>query len=218
MRVVLLGPPGAGKGSLAALCQTRLQLQHLSTGALFRAEIAQGSALGRRVKRYVTGGLLVPDRLVVEVMAARLTTKVLTEGFVLDGFPRTQGQAVGLDRVLGLKRRPLDGAIYLKTPQTLLVDRLSGRRVCASCGANFHIRTMRPRRVGQCDHCQGTLIVRKDDQPATIRKRLAVDREASTPLLAYYERQGTLYPVTGAGRLHTVFERLRRLCQRQGWL
>ena len=218
MRLVLLGPPGAGKGSLAALFQSRLGLTHLSTGEIFRHEIARSSLLGRRVQRYVTSGRLVPDALVVQVMARRLDRKLLRRGFVLDGFPRTAGQAAGFDRVLRRVKTPLDGALYLTSPVALLVRRLSGRQVCPRCGTNYHVRTMRPKHTGRCDHCRTRLAVRKDDQPVTVRRRLAVDRAAAKPLVAYYRRQRVLYPVNGIGHIHTVFRRVLALCRRQGWL
>jgi adenylate kinase len=218
VRIVLLGPPGAGKGSLASLYQSRLGIAHLSPGEIFRQEIARRSTLGRRVRRYVVAGRLVPDPLVVEVMAARLTAGTLARGFVLDGFPRTQGQAAGLSRVLRQRRAPLDGAVYLTSRQALLVRRLSGRRVCPRCGRNYHIRTMRPRRPGQCDRDQAPLEIRKDDQPETIRKRLAIDRKAATPLLAYYRRRGLLHFVNGAGHIDTVFARTLALFRRNSWL
>lgn len=218
MRIVLLGPPGAGKGSLASLYEARLGMAHLSTGDIFRREIARHSALGRRVQRYVTSGRLVSDELVVKIMAGRLDRRTLATGFVLDGFPRTQRQAAGLDRVLKRGGAPLDGAVYLTSPMTVLIRRLSGRRVCARCGANYHIRTMRPRRPGRCDRCQGPLIVRNDDQPSTIKKRLAVDRQAATPLVRYYHHRRLLHPVSGAGPIEAVFSRTVKLFQRQGWL
>lgn len=218
MRIVLLGPPGVGKGSLAALCERRLGVRHISTGEIFRQEMARSSPLGRRVQRFVTSGRLVPDALVVAVMTSRLSARVLGGGFALDGFPRTRGQAVGLDHVLALRRAPLDGAVYLEAPQSVLVRRLGGRRVCPRCGANYHLRTMRPGRAGRCDRCAAALIIRKDDQPATIRKRLAVDRQAARPLARYYARRGLLYRVKGAGTLERVFARLERLFREQGWL
>lgn len=214
---MLLGPPGAGKGSLAAVCEQRLGLAHLSPGVIFRQEMARGSALGRRVQRYVSQGLLVPDALVVQVMAARLTPARLAGGFALDGFPRTQGQAKGLDRVLARRCQPLDAAVYLAAPQSLLVRRLSGRRVCQRCGANYHLRTMRPKRAGRCDRCRGALVTRKDDEPGTIRKRLSVDRAAAAPLLRYYRRRRLLHLVNGAGSVKTVFGRLTKLLRRRGW-
>ncbi|MBI4342866.1 MAG: nucleoside monophosphate kinase [Candidatus Omnitrophica bacterium] len=217
MRIVLLGPPGAGKGSLASLYHQRLGVPHLSTGEIFRHEIARDSRLGQRVKRYVTNGRLVPDALVVEVMASRLTTGS-RRGFVLDGFPRTREQADRLDRVLEHRRQPLDGAVYLTSPESLLVQRLSGRRVCERCGENYHVRRMPPKRPGRCDRCRGRLITRKDDEPATIRKRLAIDHRTATPLLHYYKRRGILYRVNGSGHVNTVFVRTLKLFRRNGWL
>lgn len=218
VRIVLLGPPGAGKGSLASLWGERLGVPHLSTGEIFRHEIARRSPLGRRVHAYVANGQLVPDPLVVQVMASRLTTGKLKSGFVLDGFPRTKTQAAGLSRVLQRRRAPLDAAVYLTSPEPLLVRRLSGRRVCGECGANYHLRTMRPKRAGRCDRCGGRLIVRKDDQLATIRKRLAIDRRTASPLLRYYQREGLLHRVDGRGHIETVFGRSLRLLRRKGWL
>ena len=218
MRIVLLGPPGAGKGSLAWRYEARLGIAHLSTGEIFRQEIARGSALGRRVQRYVTGGRLVPDSLVVQAMAARLDARTLARGLVLDGFPRTRGQAAGLDRVLRRKGKPLDGAVCLTSPIPLLIRRLSGRRVCARCGANYHIRTMRPKRAGRCDRCRGPLTIRKDDRPETISKRLHVDRHAAAPLLAYYRRRRLLHRVDGRGHIETVYRRTVVLFRRLGWL
>lgn len=218
MRIVLLGPPGAGKGSLAVLCHQRLGLEHLSPGEIFRQEIAHSSRLGQRVKRYVVAGRLVPNELVLEVMASRLTPRLLKQGFVLDGFPRTQGQAAGLDRVLHTRRAPLDGAVYLTSPTALLIRRLGGRRVCPKCGTNYHLRTMRPKRAGYCDRCRVPLVTRKDDQPDTIKKRLAVDRRAASPLLNYYQRRELLYRVDGTGRIDPVFVRAMKLFQRRQWV
>lgn len=218
MRIVLLGPPGAGKGSLAALAQSRLRVAHISTGELFRREIARRSALGRRVHRYVTSGRLVPDALVIRVMAAHLTRRLLAGGFVLDGFPRTEGQAVALDGLLRRRQAPLDGAVYVTSPESVLIKRLSGRRVCPTCGTNYHLRTMRPQRPGRCDRCGDQLIVRKDDEPATMSKRLAVDREAARPLVQYYRRRGLLHRVTGKGPIEGVFARMVTFFRRHGWL
>lgn len=217
MRIVLLGPPGVGKGSLAALYERRLRIAHISTGEIFRQEIARDSALGRQVQRYVTSGRLVPDPLVVQVMAARLSRAPAVDAFVLDGFPRTVGQARGLDRVLHHLNQPLDGAVYLTAPAAVLVRRLSGRRVCPLCGANYNIRTMRPKLTGRCDRCGGRLMIRKDDQPATIRKRLAIDRKAATPLVAYYHARGLLSRVSGVGSLEATYARSMKLFHRLGW-
>ncbi len=193
-------------------------MDHLSTGQIFREEMARQTALGERVCAWVMSGRLVPDTLVVRVMTSCLAASRRRRGFVLDGFPRTRGQAAGLDRALRRLKQPLDGAVYLTSPASLLVRRLSGRRVCADCGTNYHMRTMRPKRPGRCDRCGGPLIVRKDDQPATIRKRLAIDRKAAQPLLNYYRRRGALYLVDGRGAIERVFARALALFQRQGWL
>jgi len=217
VRIVLLGPPGAGKGSLASLYADRLGTPHLSTGEIFRHEIARNSGLGKRVKNYVTKGRLVPDGLVVEVMAARVR-KAGREGFILDGFPRTSGQAKGLDQVLKREHQSLTAAVYLTSPRELLVRRLSGRLVCSKCGENYHVRTMRPKRAGLCDRCGGRLTTRKDDEPGTIRKRLALDHQNASPLLAYYRAQGLLHPVNGVGHVEKVYDRTLKLFRREGWL
>ncbi len=217
MRIVLLGPPGAGKGSLASLTESQLGAPHISTGDIFRHEIARGSTLGKQVQRIVGSGKLVPDALVVRVMASRLTGRRLREGFVLDGFPRTRGQAEGLERVLAQRKAPLDGAVYITSPESTLIRRLSGRRVCSGCGAIYHLHTMRPKRPGRCDRCNERLSIRKDDHPVTVRRRLAVDRAEVAPLLRFYQQRKLLHYVNGAGRIERAFERLLRLYRRQGW-
>ena len=218
MRIVLLGPPGAGKGSLAFVVHKRLGVPHVSTGQIFRHEIRRKSALGRRVGRYVSSGRLVPDSLVVQVMVAQLGKQRFAKGFMLDGFPRTKGQAAGLDRVLTRRRLPLDGAVYLTSPEPLLVRRLSGRRICVRCEANYHIRTMKPKRVGRCDNCAARLVTRKDDQPATIRQRLRLDHKNTKPLLAYYQRRGLLYEINGVGHIERAYARAVALFEGQGWI
>ena len=185
---------------------------------MFRQEMARGTTLGRRVKRFVTNGQLVPDGLVVEVMSARLRRTPPRRGYILDGFPRTREQAEGLDRVLALQRRPLDAAVYLASARATLVLRLCGRRVCSRCGANYHVRTMRPKIAGRCDRCAGPLTTRKDDEPATIRRRLALDHRENRPLLDYYRRRRLLYRVNGEGRIDTVLNRTLKLFRKHGWL
>ena len=218
MRIVLLGPPGTGKGSLARLCHERVHAAHVSTGEIFRHEIEIQSALGKRVAKFVTKGKLVPDALVIEVMTKRLVHSHYSRGFILDGFPRTRAQAVGLDAALKRLKIPLSGAVYIASPETVLVRRLSGRRVCEKCGANFHLRTMRPKKAGVCDHCRGELITRADDAPATIRKRLSLDHKMASPLLNYYAKQKALYRVDGRGHIETVYKRALKLFRKQGWV
>ncbi len=193
-------------------------IAHLSTGELFRQEMKRRSALGRSVERYVTHGRLVPDALVVKVMTHRLTPGLLARGIVLDGFPRTVGQAKGLDAFLKKAKRPLDGAVYLDCSASVLVARLSGRQVCGRCGAIYHVRRMPPKRSGVCDHCGGTLVVRPDDQVATIKKRLAIDHAESKQLLAYYRGQRVLFPINGNGTGAQAFARAMKLFRREDWL
>ncbi len=237
LRLVLLGPPGAGKGTLAGILEKDVGLAHLSTGELFRNEIRRRTTLGKAVNRYVSSGRLVPDELVVKVMARQLARRrsldppasggvardvarraPQTTGLVLDGFPRTVGQAKGLDAFLKARRLSLDGVVYLDCPTSLLISRLSGRRVCSRCGRNYHIRTMRPRRTGICDVCGGALILRKDDQVKTIAKRLVIDRAKARPLIEFYRQHGVLYRLNGSGGAAHVFQRVRRLMRREGWL
>ena len=208
---MLLGPPGSGKGTLARELGRRLRVRHLSTGELFRHAITQRAALGKAVSRYVTSGRLVPDALVVNVMTSHLTPGLLRRGVVMDGFPRTIGQAKGLEAHLASVRRPLTGALYLDCPQQVLVDRLGGRQVCSRCGRNYHVRNMPPAREGVCDECGGALIARKDDQVGTMTTRLRIDRVQARPLLAYYQRKQLLYRVDGTGSSAAVCARVVRL-------
>ena len=218
MRVVFLGPPGTGKGSLALLCEQRMGVARVSTGEIFRHEIARKSALGKEVQKFVSTGQLVPDDLVVKVMTKRLASPKFAKGFILDGFPRTAAQAVGLDAALAKRRIPLRGAVYISSPTSVLVTRLSGRRVCSKCGTNFHIRTMKPKKAGICDLCGSKLVLRADDQPATVRKRLAVAAKTEAPLLSHYKSVKLLHRVDGRGRIEAVYRRTLALFKRLGWV
>lgn len=218
LRLVLLGGPGSGKGTLAEFLKAHVGLSHLSTGELFRREIKRGTPLGTRVQRFVAKGALVPDELVVKVMTAHLPVSRLRRGFVLDGFPRTAGQAAGLGAYLARKRFGLDAAIHLECTRAALIERLSGRLVCSRCGVNYHVRRMPPKRKGVCDRCKGALVTRQDDQLATIRRRLAVDHAKSKPLIAYYRKQKLLVPLDGHGSGAQVFKRAMTLFAQRGWL
>ncbi len=197
MRVVFLGPPGAGKGTQARLLAEREGVPHVATGDLFRAAVASATELGRRVAEFLQAGRLVPDEVTVAVVAERLGRDDCRRGFVLDGFPRTETQAEALDRVLSDLGWDLDAAVALEVPDGEVVRRLSGRRVCSVCGANYHVEFLPPSRPGLCDACGGTLVQRDDDREETVRVRLAVYREQAEPVLAYYRRRGLLRVVAG---------------------
>ena len=218
VRLVLLGPPGSGKGTLAHDLGRYLLMRHLSTGELFRQAIRQQTLLGKAVNRYVSSGRLVPDALVVKVMTSHAKPSWLARGLVMDGFPRTVGQAKGLDKFLMTRHRPLTAALYLECPQRVLIDRLGGRLVCSRCGRNYHVRNMPPKRAGRCDRCKIALSTRNDDRVDTIRKRLRIDRAEAKPLLAYYQDRGLLHRVDGTGSDVQVFRRVRTLLRAKRWL
>ena len=192
-----MGPPGAGKGMHAVRCAEVWSIAHISTGDLFRAEAKRKTELGQRLASYMQQGVLVPDSLVIELVLARLNAQDAQAGFILDGFPRTVSQAEALDRALGGRKTPIELAIHFQTSQAVIVRRLSGRRICRGCGANYNIDTLRPQVAGRCDRCGGELYQRSDDTQETVLKRLDVYRQESEPVLAYYRSRGWLRDVDG---------------------
>ena len=216
--MILLGPPGAGKGTQAALIERRLGLPHISTGDIFREEAKMQSSLGRLVAGYMQRGELVPDDVVVQVVARRLKRPDARRGFVLDGFPRTVPQAEALDRQLADARHAIDLVIDVPASARVIYRRLSGRRVCRQCGQIYHVTNMPPRRPGTCDRCGGPVVQRADDRLTTIRRRLTVYQDASTTLLAYYRRQGRVRRLSGDVSAETLFRRMVQLLRREGWL
>ena len=194
MRVALLGPPGAGKGTLAGSLKEKLGFLHISTGDMLRDEMASGSSLGREVKSYVDNGKLVPDDVVIKIIETKLTGDTqVKSGFMLDGFPRTITQAKDLDKILKRIRQPLQYAFYLEASLPVILQRLTGRRVCKNCGALFHIQNKPPKTENVCDECSGPLYQRPDDNEATIRTRMDVYRKNTEPIIAYYEKQSILH-------------------------
>lgn len=208
MRIVLLGPPGAGKGTQAKLMLERTGMVHISTGDLLRAAVASGSTLGKAAKDYMDRGELVPDALVTDMIRERLAQMGASPSFMMDGFPRTVAQAEALEKMLAAQGFPLDHVVSLDVPREELVRRLSGRRTCRQCQAMFHILFDAPRRPGVCDRCGGALYQREDDREDTIRARLEVYDRATAPLSAFYRGRGLLREVDGTGATADVLDRV----------
>lgn len=190
MKLVFLGPPGVGKGTYAKAVSKELGIPHISTGDIFREEIKKETDLGKRVKEYVERGLLVPDEIVIEVVRKRLEQPDCKKGFILDGFPRTVKQAEALD-----KFAPPDLVLNFVARDEVIIERISGRRICARCGAIYHVKYMPPKYPGICDRCGGPLILRKDDRPEVVKKRLEVYRKQFEPIIKYYRSRGLLREV-----------------------
>jgi len=197
MNMVLLGPPGAGKGTQAKVLSGKLDIPHISTGDMLRESVSKDTALGKEAKNYMLKGELVPDRLVIEIVKETLSGDGLKKGFILDGFPRTLEQAEMLDVELNKLSKKLDIVLYFKTSLQTSVTRLSGRRVCGKCGANFHVKNIPPKKQGICDHCGGELYQRKDDQEITVKRRWTVYADETAPLIDYYKDKGILEEVSG---------------------
>ena len=215
MRIIFLGPPGAGKGTHAKLLSERYQIPHISTGNILRDVSNDGSPLGQKVKAFMKEGKLVPDDIVTEIVAERLKAPDAERGFVLDGFPRTRFQAESLDRLLQAAHLSIDLVVYFDTPLETLVKRLAGRLVCKKCGANFHLVNIPPQKAGVCDFCSGELIQREDDREETVRKRLAVYQSETAGLVGYYQKLKKLRRVPGDLELKKGQEALTALFEKE---
>lgn len=196
MKIILLGPPGAGKGTLAKLLKDSLKIAHISTGDILREEMKNGTALGNDIKKLVESGALVPDEIVTQIIENKLTNdKSTSGGYMLDGYPRTQIQAKQLDDILKKINKPIDLALYMESTLPVIIQRLTGRRVCKKCGALFHIKNKPAAKAGICDSCGGELYQRPDDNEETIRTRMDVYLKNTKPIIAYYEAQNKLMKV-----------------------
>ena len=205
MKIIMLGAPGAGKGTQAKMIAEKYGVPHVSTGDIFRANIKNGTELGMEAKKYMDQGLLVPDELTVRILLDRVAQKDCENGYVLDGFPRTIPQAEVLDGALTELGDKIDYAIDVNVPDENIVRRMSGRRACLTCGATYHIEHIPPRQEGICDKCGSELVLRDDDKPETVKNRLAVYHEQTQPLIDFYEKKGVLRTVDGTLPMEEVF-------------
>ncbi len=208
MNLILLGPPGAGKGTQSRRLSEALKIPQISTGDLLRAARAAKTPMGLQAETYMTSGRLVPDELVVTMIRDRLQQPDCGKGYILDGFPRTVGQAEALDKMLSLSGSKIDRVVNMSVAGEELVQRLCGRRQCRKCGENFHLTFMPPKKTGVCDACGGELFQRDDDREEVIRNRLQVYETQTAPLIAYYRRQALLKEIDGTGSVDRIFDTL----------
>ncbi|MCR4597136.1 MAG: adenylate kinase [Lachnospiraceae bacterium] len=206
MKIIMLGAPGAGKGTQAKMIADRYGIPHVSTGDIFRANIKNGTELGKQAKAYMDKGELVPDELTVKILLDRVAQADCKNGYVLDGFPRTIPQAEVLDKELGRLGESIDYAIDVDVPDENIVKRMGGRRACVTCGATYHIEHVPPKKEGICDNCGGELILRDDDKPETVQNRLNVYHTQTQPLIDFYNAKGVLREVDGTKDMMEVFD------------
>ena len=208
MRIIVLGPPGAGKGTQAKKIASKIGMPHISTGDIFRENIKKETELGKKAKVYIDQGLLVADELVIELIMDRFSLPDCKEGYVLDGFPRTIFQAKALDAKLKNKNEKIEYTIEVDVPDDVIISRMTGRRACLNCGRTYHIETLRPKVEGICDFCNNQLVLRDDDKPETVKKRLEVYHDQTQPLIDYYRQKGILYTVDGTGEIDKIHEEI----------
>ena len=205
MKIIMLGAPGAGKGTQAKKIAAKYNIPHISTGDIFRMNIKLGTELGIKAQTYMTQGLLVPDELVVDLVVDRLNQEDCKNGFVLDGFPRTIPQAEALRDALKEMNTAIDYAINVDVPDENIIRRMAGRRACIRCGATYHIEYNPPKVEDTCDHCENNLVLRYDDEPETVKKRLGVYHEQTKPLIDYYTNAGKIRIIDGTMDIEDVF-------------
>ena len=206
MKIIMLGAPGAGKGTQAKKIAEKYSIPHISTGDIFRANIKNGTELGKKAKEYMDQGLLVPDELTCDLVMDRIQQEDCVNGFVLDGFPRTIPQAEALTAALDNINQKMDFAIDVDVPEENIVNRMSGRRACLNCGATYHVVSIPTKVEGICDRCGNEVVLRDDDKPETVQKRLSVYHEQTKPLIDYYGAHGILQSVDGTQTMEKVFK------------
>ncbi|MBQ9361687.1 MAG: adenylate kinase [Lachnospiraceae bacterium] len=209
MKIIMLGAPGAGKGTQAEKIAEKYGLPHISTGDIFRKNIKEGTELGREAKGYMDKGALVPDELTVRMLLDRVSKNDCKEGYILDGFPRTIPQAEALDAELTKLGEKIDYAVDVEVPDENIVKRMSGRRACPKCQATYHLEFIPPKQEGVCDECGTGLVIRDDDKPETVQKRLSVYHEQTQPLIDFYGKKNVLHTVDGTQDVEDVFKAIK---------
>lgn len=211
MNLILLGPPGVGKGTQAKKIAKLKNIPHISTGDMLRENIQKGTSLGKEAKEYMDKGLLVPDSVVISMMAQRIREEDCKDGFLLDGYPRTIPQAESLEKDLKELNKIIDYAINLKADSSVLVERISGRRVCKECGQMYHIKNQPPKVEGVCDKCKGELFQRDDDKEETVKTRVSVYENQTAPLIDFYKDRGVLKNIDGTKSIDEIFKEISKI-------
>lgn len=211
MKIIMLGAPGAGKGTQAKKIADLCKVPHISTGDIFRANIKQGTELGKKAKTYMDAGELVPDELVCDLVVDRIQQDDCTDGFILDGFPRTIPQAEALTNALNAIEQKMEYALNIDVPDENIIHRMAGRRACVGCGATYHVEFNPPKVQDVCDACGEALVLRDDDKPETVMNRLNVYHEQTKPLIDYYEKQGIVHTIDGTQTMDQVFSDIRKI-------
>lgn len=208
MKIVMLGAPGAGKGTQADKIAEKYNIPHISTGDIFRSNIKAGTELGKKAKSFIDQGLLVPDEVTIGMLLDRIHEADCENGYILDGFPRTIPQAESLTAALEENGEAIDFALDVEVPDANIVNRMAGRRACLKCGATYHTEFAAPKKKGICDKCGSELVLRDDDKPETVQKRLEVYHEQTHPLIDYYKKKGVLHAIDGTLSMETVFKNI----------
>lgn len=214
MKIVLLGPPGAGKGTQAKLICDEFKMPHISTGDIFRKQISENTSLGMKAKEYIDKGKLVPDKITLGIVKDRLSKDDCKNGYLFDGFPRTAMQAEDFDKILLQNNAEIDLVILIDVPDKYIIDRITGRRICPVCGESYHVINNPPKETGKCDKCGNMIIQRKDDSIDTINERLSVYHKQTCPLIEYYKRKNILSAIDGTGSINDIFQKICTILKR----